>query len=92
MRPERGKPLEDVDGVGQLIIVFTQFGRGFCFGAVGFDLFDFVLGQAVIGQCAAQIGFGAISANGTFGFLLGFGVDLAGLGYNDVRRDAQRLD
>ena len=74
-RREGGEAFEDVDGVGQLIVLFAQGSGVLGLLTVGFDLLDLVLGEAVIAQSAAQIALGATTAVclGLVLFLLGFG-------------------
>ena len=53
--PQRQKTLENIDRIGQLVVLLTQLRRLFRLLAIRFDLTDFILRQAVIVQTAPQI-------------------------------------
>ena len=61
-RPQRHQTLQDVDGIGQLVILLAQFGCFLGLLAVFLDLADLVFAEAVIVQAAAQIRFGTGTA------------------------------
>ncbi len=81
-RPQRVQTFQNINGIGQLIIILTQGCSGFGACAVFFDLADFILGQAVIRQRSAQAGFGSWCA--CLGFFL-IHRARAGLFDDDVR-------
>ena len=64
LRTQRRQTLEDVDGIGQLVILLPPRSRGFGLLAVFLDLADLVFGQAVVGQATAQVGLGPGAAVG----------------------------
>ena len=50
---------EDVDGIGQLIVILAQLSGSLGTCAVLFQLTQLVFGKAVVVQATAQIGLGA---------------------------------
>ena len=68
-RTKRVQTFENINGIGQLIIILAQLRGCFRTGAILFDLADLVLGQAVVVQCATQFGLTALTRCWRFVFL-----------------------